>query len=77
MVVSHGAGWPSAAANASLAPNMQAITAVTSAIADRYPEASIRIGIPKLLPDVMDPGSKGFDRHKPREDRCPARAITF
>jgi hypothetical protein len=56
---------------------MQAITAVTSAIADRYPEASIRIGIPKLLPDVMDPGSKGFDRLKPREDRCPARAITF
>jgi len=56
---------------------MQAITTVKSAIADRYPEASIRIGIPKLLPDVMGPGRKGFDRLQPHEGRCPARAITF
>ncbi|MBM6592662.1 hypothetical protein [Microvirga pudoricolor] len=50
---------------------MKAITAVKRAAADRYPEASIRIGFPKLLPDVMAPGRQGFEKEAAARKAVP------
>src|SRR4051812_26557542 len=59
MDISQGVGRP-VPANASLKPNTSAIAAVKRVIADRSPEVSIRIGIPKLLPDVMAAGRESI-----------------
>ena len=48
MPISQGEGMP-AAAHASLTPNTSATAAAKRAVADRSPEVSIRIGVPKLL----------------------------